>query len=220
MERDRKLKDHKRQVWADMATGYGQALSKMLTMQTKFSNVLRDGYKRLLGVFQTMVSDMIRDWIMGLLTKEAVTKTSHAKQTLIDAKGAASGAYKAVVGIPVVGPILAPVAAAAAFAGVMAFSAEKGAWNVGADNAPFLLHKEEMVLPAHLARPLRSLVQGGGAANLNAPRPANDQPSQVHNHNWTIQAVDARGVRRLFMDNKSELAEAVGSAFRDGFRPR
>ncbi len=45
-------------------------------------------------------------------------------EQLSNAKTAASGAYKAMAGIPVIGPELGAVAAAAVFAGAMAF--EKG----------------------------------------------------------------------------------------------
>ena len=58
-------------------------------------------------------------WIAHAATQDALDQ----KQKLKDAAAAARGAYKAIVGIPIVGPILAPVAAAAAFAAVEAFEA-------------------------------------------------------------------------------------------------
>lgn len=89
-----------------------------------------------------------------------------------DARLAAAGAYKATVGIPIIGPVLAPAAAATAFAGVAAFegaltafSAENGAGSVPYDNAPFLLHKNEMVLPANIATPLRAMLSNNGGSS-------------------------------------------------------
>jgi hypothetical protein len=86
-----------------------------------------------------------------------------AAQIQSNAMRAASGAYAAVAGIPYVGPALAPVAAATAFAAVMAYdviSAEGGAV-IGAGVNPLAqLHENEMVLPAYIAQPLTSMLAG------------------------------------------------------------
>ena len=90
---------------------------------------------------------------------------------------AATGAYAALAGIPVIGPVLAPAAAAAALYGVYAlgrkmFSAEQGFGSVPYDGAVTELHKEEMVLPAKYANPLRDgLVNGGGFGGGEQPAP-------------------------------------------------
>ncbi len=90
---------------------------------------------------------------------------------------AATGAYAAIAGIPVVGPVLAPAAAAAALYGVYAlgksmFSAEQGFGSVPYDGAVTELHKEEMVLPAKYANPLRDgLVNGNGLGGGEQPAP-------------------------------------------------
>lgn len=93
--------------------------------------------------------------------KRATNGPAYAEQS-------AGAAYKAVAGIPVVGPVLAPAAAAAAFVAVMAFSAAGGMDNVPYDNAPFLLHKNEMVLSAPIAEGMRSIIANGGAAGEGA----------------------------------------------------
>ncbi|USN15036.1 tail tape measure protein [Brevundimonas phage vB_BpoS-Leszy] len=90
---------------------------------------------------------------------------------------AATGAYAAIAGIPIVGPVLAPAAAAAALYGVYAlgksmFSAEQGFGSVPYDGAVTELHKEEMVLPAKYANPLRDgLVNGNGLGGGEQPAP-------------------------------------------------
>lgn len=98
-------------------------------------------------------------------TGQAVQAASQTDTIANNAYTAASGAYSAVAGIPYVGPVLAPIAAAAAFAGVMAFdviSASGGMGDVPGDDMPALLHKREMVLPAPIATMVR-----GMAANSN-----------------------------------------------------
>src|SRR6266851_2820795 len=73
-----------------------------------------------------MVNDMTAKFIAALERQAmeylvthvfmlAVHQSIHEKEVLADAKSAAAAAWKAVVGIPVIGPILAPIAAATAF---------------------------------------------------------------------------------------------------------
>lgn len=115
---------------------------------------------------------------------------------------AAAKAWSAVVGIPVIGPILAPPAAAASYAGVMAFgaltSAEGGQWRVPAAEQLTMLHRNEMVLPAVHAEALRQTVAGGGGGNT------------MHFHFApTIHAVDADGVEAMLRNHAPKFAGAV-----------
>ena len=79
----------------------------------------------------------------------------------------ASGAAASQAAIPIVGPILA----AAAFAGTMALimgamgsiKSARGGYDIPAGVNPVTqLHENEMVLPAHIAQPLRDSLAGGG----------------------------------------------------------
>ena len=136
----------------------------------------------------------LTSWAASELGKLAATANSQAGIEAINAQGkavqaatdiqqienaaavAAAKAYSAVAGIPYIGPFLAPAAAAAAFAGVMAFdviSAAGGAGNIESDGTLGILHANEMVLPASIATPLRANlanaggVGGGSAAQTN-----------------------------------------------------
>ncbi|ASG21413.1 hypothetical protein Y958_11665 [Nitrospirillum viridazoti CBAmc] len=131
---------------------------------------------------------------------------------------AAAGAFAATAAIPIVGPELAPGAAAAAEGAVMSlaatvpvFSASGGWGDVPHDEAPTFLHKREMVLPAYLASPLRDLVTGRGGFALPASfaTSVNDNVSAAasamgggqtvvnHNetHNWSLSALDGRSTQ-------------------------
>lgn len=114
---------------------------------------------------------------------------SGSAQILNDAYKAAAGAYQAVVGIPVVGPVLAPIAAGTAFAAVAAFdvltSAEGGQWEV--PGGLYRLHEKEAVIPAGIANPMRNFFENGGNATQSAGS----------NINITVQAVDSNSVMRL-----------------------
>jgi len=91
--------------------------------------------------------------------KKAIT----APLVLSDAGEAAANVYANVSAIPFVGWIMAPIAAATAFAAVAAFA--EGGWDeVPGDGHPAILHKQEMVLPAKFATPLRAMLLDGGAS--------------------------------------------------------
>lgn len=99
-------------------------------------------------------------------TTSGLTLTSALAQIAAHAAVAAAGAYAALASIPFVGPVIAPVAAAAALVGVLAlgkslFSAAGGWGEVPQDGMITQLHKKEMVLPASIAEPLRQSLAGG-----------------------------------------------------------
>ena len=103
------------------------------------------------------------------------------------------------------------------------------------DGAHIIAHKDEMVLSAQFANPLRDMLKGGGwrlpanvatpfasmptasAANNNAPNAANDG-SGGNTYNFHVTAMDGQSVKRVLMDNKHHVAGAVSKSVRDGFR--
>lgn len=101
---------------------------------------------------------------------KAVDAAAGSATVFADANKAAAGAYAAVAGIPYVGPFLAPVAAAAAFVGVMAFDvfSASGGMDVGAGVNPITqLHEKEMVLPAGLSDRVRNMTEPGGGGDVH-----------------------------------------------------
>ncbi|MBI3446195.1 MAG: hypothetical protein HY055_12755 [Magnetospirillum sp.] len=105
-------------------------------------------------------------------TGAAVEKVTATSSIMVKAGDAAASVYDEVAQIPYVGWLLAPPAAAAAYAGVAAFSmfSAEGGWDrVPYDGAATVLHQNEMVLSARYANPLRDL--------LEAPQVAYGMPS-------------------------------------------
>ena len=196
-----------------IANSWGTAMAKMATFQQGFATTIRQMWGGIVQAAQQAISKMVANWIVGLTVKEAVTKAANEKDVVRDAMAAARGAYKALVGIPIIGPVLAPIAAATAFAAVSAFSAEGGVGSVPYDDAPFLLHKNEMVLPANLATPLRAMLTSGGV-NDNAASSAGSFGGSGGGDTIHIHAVDARSFERMLRTNRA----AVGSAVRDYVR--
>lgn len=87
-----------------------------------------------------------------------IHKSVLAEKGLADAKAAAKGAYQAVVGIPYIGPVLAPIAAATAFAAVAAFE-------TGADYVPStglaMIHEGERIIPSGQNAEITKAIAGG-----------------------------------------------------------
>ena len=220
------------QAWQQMlgpiSNAFSSSLTGMITGQQNFRQALANIGNAIVSDFVNMAVKRATNWIAAELTMtqasaagDAARLASHASADTAgkaaeaasgsatvfgDANKAASGAFSAVAGIPYVGPILAPVAAATAFAAVMAFDvfSARGGFDIPAGLNPVTqLHEREMVLPASIAEPLRAGLAGGG-------RPGG---GDIH-----IHAVDAASFQRLLMDNKSTLAKALRGA-RRGFDP-
>jgi hypothetical protein len=99
--------------------------------------------------------------VAGESARKAASATTALSQLMHAAATAAGNAYSAVAGIPVVGPVLAPIAAGVAFAGVMAFDAmasAAGGWERVPEDQIAQVHKNEMVLPANIAGGFRSML--------------------------------------------------------------
>ncbi|MDE2426903.1 MAG: phage tail length tape measure family protein [Elusimicrobia bacterium] len=139
-------------------------------------------------------------------SKAADAATGKSQITSAAATGAAK-AYQAIVGIPYVGPILAPIAADVAFAGIEAFAGSiasaRGGWErVPFDGAMTVLHQDEMVLPAHVANPIRQMAAGGGQGGGGMT---------VH-----LSSTDPRGFKDYLRRNPSALSDALKHAQRRG----
>ncbi|MFP5236983.1 MAG: hypothetical protein ACLGSD_13860 [Acidobacteriota bacterium] len=113
----------------------------------------------------------------GAAASQAITSVSAMKEIGSAAATAAAKAWKALAGIPVVGPELGAVAAAATFAGVLAFRSmaafEAGTGYVPRDGVA-MLHEGEAVIPAPTMSELRGTSGGGdlhihNVNNVNAP---------------------------------------------------
>ncbi|MCH7291020.1 phage tail protein [Acinetobacter sp. ANC 3926] len=139
---------------------------------------------------------------LGLKAAEAI------KGIMMSAWEAMAGAFKAMVAIPYVGPILAVGAGAAAFGLVAGLAGKiksaRGGYDIPSGVNPVTqLHEEEMVLPKQHANTIRALgrsMAGGGQnpdmayADVGAPQPIN------------IQAWDSRDLKRFMKKHGRELA--------------
>jgi hypothetical protein len=162
-------------------------------LETVFSTLTR-GTKNLAQAFGQMELQIVgslektaAQMIANALTGEAIDK----KTQLSAAKTAAGNTWKWVSDIPYVGWILAPIAAAAAFAGVLAF--EQGGLVPGTEGqaVPIMAHAKEMVLPAEISTGLQHAIATGEGGGLRSGGGDNYFHDEYHLHHT---GPDARSV--------------------------
>ena len=202
------LQDGGKNVWQEAQQQMGQAFSAMLSKAKSFRQAMGGLFSSIRQIFvQEMVSKPLAA-LVGRFAKEgamwlangtrqiaaqtatsaAVTGIKKAETTEnvgMNAIQAAAEAFKAMAGIPYVGPILAVGAAAAAMAAVYGLMSgmgggggssttttttripsAAGGWDIPAGINPLTqLHENEMVLPAEHAQTIREMAGQSGGDN-------------------------------------------------------
>nr|DAJ13042.1 MAG TPA: Tail tape measure [Siphoviridae sp. ctDju21] len=203
------LQDGGKNVWEEAQQQMGQAFSAMLSRTQNFRQAMGGLFS---AIRQTFVQEMVSKPLAALMgrfaqegamwlangarqvaaqsaTSAAVTgikETETTKNVGMNAIQAAAEAFKAMAGIPYVGPILAVGAAAAAMAAVYGLlggmggggggstttttriPSAAGGWDIPTGINPLTqLHENEMVLPAEHAQTIRDMAgQGGGGDTI------------------------------------------------------
>ena len=171
-------------IFSSINTGFQSVIGKFLQGTATIGQTIKGLFTSIASSVASTLAQVAAKNIATMLQQAAVGKTLRMQEIAGDANAGAAAAYKAVVGIPYVGPILAPIAAGAAFAGIMAFDSAEGGYDIPAGvNPKTQLHEREMVLPKTIADPLRDSLAFGGTGG-----------GDVHNH---FHLVDTDGVKRL-----------------------
>ena len=221
---------------------FADGLLKMGQGTESFQKVINQTASALETSVVNSVARMVSTWLIGesqklFSTKAAVqaqTSTEAAgaaqsrlisfetaqKQALNNAVSAASGAYNAMAGIPVIGPLLGAAAAAAAFTAVEAYGAlasAAGGYDIPAGVNPLVqAHAQEMILPARIANPMRDMLadySGGGAGSAASGA---DGAGGGDTHHWHISAMDARSFETYLRRNSDTLAGVLNDKVRAG----
>lgn len=163
------------------------------------------------NICDTFISAFAKEFAMfviyetlKLVLGKSISKEMALSKIASSAASAAAEVYDSLAIIPVVGWILAPIGAIAAFAAVMAWGAFVGGkegFDVDKDQMMFV-HAREMVLPAPLAEGIRGMVaaQGGGGFQGGGGN------FRVTYNNF---ALDQTGMRRLLIKNTSSIAKVA-----------
>lgn len=177
-------------VFDTMQSSFASAVTGMLTRAMTLRQGLRSIFNSILSSFvESMVVKPLAEWAAGLMrqtslytmffgTKETMEATSAAttvstkasEATAVvsaNAAEAGSGAAASVSSIPFVGWIMAAGVFAAVMAMVMgakgSIKSASGGFDIPSGVNPVTqLHEDEMVLPAHIANPLRKNLNGDG----------------------------------------------------------
>lgn len=204
------LQDGGKNVWQEAQQQMSQAFTAMLTRAQSFRQAMGGVFS---SIRQTFVQEMVSKPLAALVgrfakegamwlangtrqiaaqtaTSAAVTgikKVETTENVGMNAIQAAAEAFKAMAGIPYVGPILAVGAAAAAMAAVYGLMSgmggggsststtttripsAAGGWDIPAGINPLTqLHENEMVLPAEHAQTIREMAgqQGGSDSTI------------------------------------------------------
>jgi hypothetical protein len=173
--------------WAVTGKGFTQSMAQSFGQMTQnfIANILR----------------MTEQYLLSLL----VQKSARQKDIFGIAGHAAAKAYDAVVGIPFVGPVLAPVAAAVAFAGVEAFQSFNEGGVVQGGNGfhiPILAKQGERVLTPQQTQNIDRLANGvpGGAGATNHVRATFNQ--HFHEAKASSAGESRKAIQQLYRRNK------------------
>ncbi|MBV8061453.1 MAG: hypothetical protein JO253_08040 [Alphaproteobacteria bacterium] len=156
-----------RNVFDSIGTSVTDNFSKILNATESLSTGIKSILGTLLGSVVDLGVKVAAQWIYGMIQAKvasAVTALSQIKDSALVAK---ASAFASTAAIPIVGPELAPAAAAEAGAAVLdfaSFSARNGFDIPAGVNPVTQLHEKEMVLPAKQADVIRNMADNGGGS--------------------------------------------------------
>jgi len=177
-----------KKAFQEISQDFTRAIDQWMEGHEKFSKAMAQMWNQMVMQFANSLMKMGIEWLQHLAMKAianavsnqtqvaqdataaaqkgAISSASTMKEVTQDAVKAASGAYAAVAGIPFIGPILAPIAAATAFAGVEALGA-LAAFETGGivpRTGIAMLHEGEQVTNRPLTTMLTNIANNGGAS--------------------------------------------------------
>lgn len=228
---EKEIKVSNKKDFDDKVSPFEKAFEKSINGIIAGTQTLRGAMKSLAQSvaleFSNMGVKMLVQWAANQLRMTMATATGTAARGAIETAGAAksmalggatafksimnsayetmASAYKAIAGIPFIGPFLAPVVAAGAFTAVAGLAGSvasaEGGYDIPAGLNPMTqLHEKEMVLPEKYAETIRGLSNGEGGGGV----------TNVH-----INALDAKSVTEMFRNNPNILAPALRRAQRN-----
>ncbi|MBD8873872.1 phage tail length tape measure family protein [Rhodanobacter sp. DHB23] len=212
------------QITRSMVQGFDQIIFKSGTTNQTLAQQAEQAAGR---IIESMVNQVLEKWIAAEMKKLAssvqtllgigtandtqattdiatdATKSAAMVANAIGVAGAQGVASFAGAPWPVDMGAPAFGAAMAAAAGSFAVASAAGGWDrVPFDGAQAILHKDEMVLPSHIAGPMRQIAQSGLAGGAG------------NTHHWHINANDAQSVTKLIRNDPGGLIKAANRAAR------
>jgi hypothetical protein len=212
---DDQLTTEEAQKWTQLGnsikSSFNSAIDSMLFQGKTFGQGMLTIAQGVIKAFLQMGENIAENWIETQIAALFTTKTTQATGALgqiTDAAGvAAANTFASTSAIPVLGPELAPGAAAAAFADTMswasALSFAVGAWEIPGDMRA-VLHRGEMVVPQNFASGLRANGGGLGGGDVN-----------MH-YAPTINAREPATLSQMLARESGEMLSWLNRQFRNG----
>jgi hypothetical protein len=207
-----------KQLGSSIQSSFNTAIDGIIFHGKSLQQTMVSIAQGILESFLHMGEQMLEDWIAKEIEKEFFSKsteTASAAGQISDAAAiAGANTFASISAIPVVGPELAPGAAASAVSETMAFASllsfDVGAWELPGD-MPAMLHKGEMVVPQNFASGLRANRGMGG-----------DGDGVTFNTHYypTINMRDPTSLKDMLQGSGAELFDAIQRGYRTGLPMR
>jgi TP901 family phage tail tape measure protein len=204
------------QVFRTISSSFQGMIQGILQGTQTWREAMANLFTNLMSSFVGMLVDMLMKWVENQIMMAVFGKT--ASMAIISGHAAEGGAaaYASTAAIPIVGPALAPAAAAQAYAAIMAFNAMPS-YDVGIDNIPFdqvaKVHKGERVMTAGENETFTKAIRGMTGTNENGSTSSSGGgDTHLHFHGAVMDG------KQWFMSNKDNIAAALHSASRGGNR--
>lgn len=190
-----------------ISNAFDQMINGMMQGTQTLGQAMRNMLQNIAASFIQMGIDTLTNWIANEIAKREATQTTAVQQIANAAGVAGAQGVASFAGAPWPIDIGAPAFGAAMALDAMAYqsmaSAARGWERVPADGMLTQLHRDEMVLPKHVADPIRNMARGGGNGGGSA---------NVH-----IHAMDARSFGSFLKRNPAALRMALAHAGRNGW---
>lgn len=216
---------------------WDQGVNAMMNGTLRWNNAFKAiGMQTTAWFLKDVVGKKVKAWVVGETAQTAATTLGTAQRWIAESAAAIksvalwawvairnianaaweamAGVWKAWAGSGPYGWIIGAALGAVAFAGVAALAGNIKSASGGYDiprgvNPMVQAHSEEMILPAPLANAVRSMAASGSSGSESQGGSGGDVNVHIH-------AADADSVRKLLLNNKVAVADALRAAVRDG----
>ena len=205
------------QAYNTMTSDLNQAISKMITSTEPVSTIFAKMFDQILDQLALFIAKWLEQqaamWIKNeilIITGNEAAKVASLPMIQTDAAIAAANTYNATSAIPLIGPALAPAAAAVAYAAVMAFeSFEAGGVVSGMHGmpVPIMAHAGERVLSAPQTQSFERMVNSTTSNSRNSHLNYSPNISGV---------VDKNMFKSLLNDHASEIHSIMRQGWNQG----
>lgn len=222
---DRILETESNRRMQGMAGTWAQNLARMATLQQGFSATVQGLWHGIANVVAGVIEQMLEKWITAELIKIGLIKLSGQGEIAAEAAKAGAGGVASMAAAPFPINLGAPEFGAAMYAAAQSFSMAGLA--TGTNELPndmiAQIHAGERIIPKADNDALIELTKRG--AGMSSDMGSRNESGGVGGGGgpggWpiiNISALDGHSVKRVLMDNRGVLADALRKYTRDGGR--